>query len=92
MYFCKKFMLMSAREIRRELHEIIDLADEKMVAAVYVMLQILLEGDQSVVGLSAAGEPLTRAALIDKVRAAYAAGKGGNVKSAQEVLAEVETW
>ncbi len=83
---------MSALQIRQELHEIIEVADDKWVAAVYAMLHSLMESDQTIVAFTAAGQPLTRQDFIAQIRAAYTAGKQGETMTAQEVLAEIETW
>ncbi len=83
---------MSALQIRQELHEIIEVADEKWVVAIYAMLRSLMENDQTIVAFTAAGQPLTRQDFIAQIRAAYTAGKQGQTMTAQEVLAEIETW
>lgn len=85
---------MSALQIRQKLHEIIEVADDKdkWVATVYAMLHSLMESDQTIVAFTAAGQPLTRQDFIAQIRAAYTAGKQGQTMTAQEVLAEIETW
>jgi len=83
---------MSALQIRQELHEIIEVADEKWVVAIYAMLRSLMENDQTIVAFTAAGQPLTRQDFIAQIRAAYTAGKQGQTMTAQDVLAEIETW
>lgn len=83
---------MSAILIRKELHEMIDVVDDRLVAAVYVMLQSLIQEDEAVVGKTTKGELLTKEAFIAKVREAYSEGKAGNVKSSEELLAEIESW
>jgi predicted transcriptional regulator len=83
---------MSVLQIRRELHEIIEVADDKWVAAVYAMLHSLMENDQTVIAFTATGQPLTRQDFVAQIRAAYAAGKQGQTMTAQEVLEEIKTW
>ena len=91
-YLCKNISTMSALQIRRELHEIIEIADDKWIAAVYAMLRSLMENDQTIVAFTAAGQPLTRQDFIAQVRAAYAAGKQGQTMTSEEVLEEIKTW
>ena len=83
---------MSAPQIRRELHEIIEIADEKLVAAVYVMMQSLMQNDETIVAYTTAGQPLTKEAFINQVRESYAAGKQGKFKTSAELLEEMQTW
>ncbi len=78
--------------MRKELHEMIDVVDDRLVAAVYVMLQFLIQEDDAIVGKTTNGEPLTKEAFIAKVREAYSEAKGGNVKTSEEILAEIEGW
>ncbi len=82
---------MSALLIRKELHEMIDVVDDRLVAAVYVMLQSLIQEDGAVVGKTTNGEALTKVGFIARVREGYADGKGGNVKSSEALLAEIES-
>lgn len=83
---------MSALQIRRELHDIIEVADDKLVAAVYVLLQSLLQNDASIVGFTGAGKPLTKEEFIARIRASHAAGSAGKVRTAAELLEEIQTW
>lgn len=90
--FVKKYKAMSALQIRKELREIIEVVDDKLVAAVYVMLQSLIQDDDSVVAHTTSGHPLTKEAFFNQVRESYAAGKQGKVKTTAELLAEIQTW
>lgn len=83
---------MSAPQIRKELHEIIEIADDKLVAAVYVMMQSLLQNEESIVAYSTSGQPLTKQEFINQVRESYAAGKQGKFKTTAELLEEIQTW
>ena len=82
--FVKSFF-MSAILIRKELHEMIDIADDRLVSALYVMVQSLIQNDDSVVANTTLGEPLTRDAFIARVREAYDSGKRGDVKTEKEL-------
>ena len=83
---------MSSILIRKELHEMIDIADDRLVAAVYVMLQSLIQEDDAIVATTTTGEALTKETFLAKVREAYEEGKKGNVKSSSNLMAEIETW
>ena len=83
---------MSALQIRRELHDIIEVADDKLVAAVYVLQQSLLQNDASIVGFTGAGKPLTKEEFIARIRESHAAGSAGKVRTAAELLEEIQTW
>lgn len=78
---------MSAILIRKELHEMIDIADDRLVAALYVMLQSLIQDEGAIIGSTTSGQQITKEDLIARVRQAYDEGKHGNVKSKNYCLA-----
>ncbi|MFN7118394.1 MAG: hypothetical protein ACK4TA_16475 [Saprospiraceae bacterium] len=83
---------MSATQIREELHRIIDIADDRMVTAVYAMMQNYLQNDESIVAYTTSGEPLTRSEFINQVNTAYEAAKQGKVVTTKDLLKEMENW
>lgn len=90
--FLWKIPAVSALQIRRELHDIIEVADDKLVAAIYVLLQSLLQNDTSIVGFTGSGKPLTKEEFIARIRESHAVGNAGKVKTAAELLEEIQTW
>lgn len=83
---------MSLIQIRQELHEIIEKSDDSVVEAMYVVLQSIMDKSNDIIGFSAAGEPLTRQDFIARIRTSYSAGKRGEVKDSEQLLAMIETW
>lgn len=83
---------MSAIQIREELHRIIDIADDRMVTAVYAMMQNYLQNDESIVAYTTSGEPLTREDFIKQVNTAYESAKQGKVIVTEDLLKEIENW
>ncbi len=79
-------------QIREELHRIIEIADDRMVTAVYAMMQNYLQNDDSIVAYSTSGEPLTRSEFINQVNTAYEAAKQGKVVTSEDLLKEMEHW
>lgn len=83
---------MSATQIREELHRIIEVADDRMVTAVYAMMQNYLQNDESIVAYTTSGEPLTRSEFINQVNTAYEAAKKGKIVATEDLLKEMENW
>jgi len=74
------------------LHDIIEKSDDSVVEAMYVVFHSLMEKSNDIVGFSAAGEPLTWQDFIARIRNSYAAGKRGEIKDAEQLLATIEAW
>ena len=51
---------MSVLQLRQDLHEIIDTADERVVEAMYAVFQSFTEDSNAIVAFTAAGVPLTK--------------------------------
>ena len=83
---------MSATQIRQELHQFIDLADDRLVSAVHSMMHLLIKDDQSIVAFTGAGKPLTQSEFVARVQAAYDEAKKGKTVSTESLLADMETW
>ena len=83
---------MSASQIRTELHQYIDKADDRMVKAMYAMLQNYFEDDKSIVAYTTSGDPLTKEEYIQKVTTAYEEAKNGDVITTEELLKEMKKW
>ena len=83
---------MSLIQIRQELHEIIEKSEDSVVEAMYVVFHSIMDKNNDIIGFSAAGEPLSRQDFIARIRTSYAAGKRGEVKDSEQLLAMIETW
>ena len=65
---------------------------ERMVRAVYAMMQNYLEDDNSIVAYTSSGDPLTKEEYIKSVTTAYEEAKQGDVRSSEDLRNEVEKW
>jgi len=83
---------MGATQIRQELHRIIEVADDRMVTAVYARMQNYLQNDESIVAYTPSGEPLTRVEYINQVNKAYEAAQQGKIVTTEVLLKEMENW
>ena len=84
--------MLTGIQLRQELHHFIDIADDRLVSAVYSMMHRLVQDDKSIVAFTGAGKPLTQAEFVARVRLAYEEGKTGKTKTSEALLAELETW
>jgi hypothetical protein len=92
LYFCKKIETMSTVQMRGEITQILQIADERIVQAVHSMLKNWVESDPAIVGFSAEGLPLTKKDLLDLVEISRKEGLTGKNFKTTELLAEVENW
>ena len=80
---------MSSLEIKKQLHQYIDLADERMAEALLAMFKNYFQDKKdSVVAFTAKGKPLTKAALIKEVMEATEDVKKGNFLTTEEIRAK----
>lgn len=81
---------MDVSQVRKELHQFINLADDRMVKALYALMLNYLQDDESIVAYSTNGKPLTKADFAAEVRSAYEETKNGKVFTTQTVLNSFE--
>lgn len=81
---------MSASQIRDELHEYINKADDRLIRAMYAMMQNYFENDESIVAYTTSREPLTKEEYIKNVTSAYQEAKDGNILTTEELLKEMK--
>lgn len=80
---------MGAAELRKELHNYINHADETFLKMVHAMSK---EYKSSVVGYNVDGSPITQQDLKARVKAASKRVKSGDYITQEEVEKEVENW
>ena len=81
---------MGVAELKEELHNYIDHADERFLKMVYAMSREYKA--PVVIGYKVDGTPLTRKELAQRVTSASKRVKSGNFISQEEVEKEVENW
>jgi hypothetical protein len=81
---------MRASVLRKEVQQCVDHADERFLRMVYAMSN---EYENSlVVGQSTNGEPLTKAEIKERVKAASKRVKSGDYIAHEELENEVKKW
>ena len=81
---------MGTSEIRKEIHDYIDHADERFLKLVYVMSK---EYENTlIVGYTAKGKPITKIEFKNRVKAASKRVKSGDFISHEEIEKEVDNW
>jgi predicted Zn-dependent peptidase len=76
-------------ELRKELHNYINLADEKFLKMVYAMSR---EYQKPVIGYDTDGKKITRQDLKKRAKAASERVKSGDFLTQEEVEKEIENW
>lgn len=76
-------------ELRKELHNYINQADEKFLKMVYAMSR---EYQKPSIGYDIDGKKITRQDLKKRVRAASERVKSGDFLTQEEVEKEIENW
>ena len=88
--FVKNRMVMGVPELRKELHDFINHADERFLKMVYAMSKEYEETE--IVGYTLDGSPITRQHLLKRVKAASERVKSGDFLTQEDVEKEVEDW
>jgi len=81
---------MGVAELKTELHNYIDHADERFLKMVYAMSKEYKA--PMVIGHEVDGTPITQKELVQRVTSASKRVKSGNFISHEEVEKEVENW
>jgi hypothetical protein len=83
---------MSVAQIKQELHKFIDIADPKLLAAIYAMMENYLQNDDSIVAFTTDGTPLTKAELVKNIQEAYNEVQKGNFITSEELKEQMKNW
>lgn len=81
---------MGVAELKKELHNYIDHADERFLKMVYAMSREYKA--PMVIGYNVDGTPITQKELAHRVTSASKRVKAGNFISQEEVEKEIENW
>lgn len=88
-YFVEKEMSMEASNVRKEIHEYVDHADQRFLALVYSMVQA---DQESTIGYNTDGTPITKKDLVARAEASEQDIKAGRTKSLKTLREEVKSW
>jgi len=81
---------MELPELREELHEYINQADENALKIIYEMSKEFKK--EEIVGYRPDGSPITQQDLIDRVKLASQQVKAGNYITQEDLEKEIENW
>jgi len=82
--------IMGVAELKEELHNYIDHADERFLKMVYAMSREYKES--VVIGYNVDGTPITPKELVQRVTSASKRVKSGNFITQEDIEKEVENW
>lgn len=88
--FVENRMIMGVPELRNELHDFINHADERFLKMVYAMSKEYKKPE--IVGHNVDGSPITQEHLVKRVKAASKRVKSGDFISQEDVEKEIENW
>ena len=84
---------MSAAEMREEVHQLIDLLDDQLLEAVYVMLGAYIKKEEKIIiGYNTDGTPVTASAFLEQAEKAIADAKADKGVSVEELRNISEEW
>ena len=83
---------MTVAQIKQELHKFIDIADPRLLAAIYALMENYLQNDDSIVAFTVDGNPLTKSEFIKEVRDAYEEVEKGNFITSEELQKQMKNW
>jgi hypothetical protein len=87
-----KIMLMSAVEMREEVHQLVDQIDEKLLEAVYALLGTYVQKEDSVLGYETDGTPVTASAFLEQADKAMEAVERGEYITVEELDRRTKEW
>ncbi|MFN0034638.1 MAG: hypothetical protein ACKVUS_06200 [Saprospiraceae bacterium] len=83
---------MSNIQLRSEIGKFLVVADDRLLSSVHSMMKSYLEHEESIVGYTVNGEPLTKKDLLRLAEESRHEALQGKVIGADALLAEIETW
>ena len=88
-----KQLLMSTVEMREQVHRLVDEIDERLLHAVYAMLESYVQYDTDPIeGYDLDGRPMRATELMDKYEAGLAEVKAGNYTTIEELRQITKQW
>lgn len=88
-----KSMFMSAVEMREQVHELIDQLDDRLLEAVYAMLETYMQKEEDpVLGYETDGTPVTASVFLEQAEEAVAEAKAGKGITVEELRNRSEEW
>ena len=79
---------MSSIQLRTEIGKLLTVADERLLSSVYALMRSYLEHDETVVGYTTEGKPITGVELLALVEVS----RQGKTLGVQDILSKIETW
>ena len=83
---------MSSIQLRTEIGKLLTVADERLLSSVYALMRSYLEHDETVVGYTTEGKPITGAELLTLVEVSRQEALQGKTLGVQDILSKIETW
>lgn len=83
---------MSAAQVKSQLHEYIEKADDKLLRMMHAMLENYFQEDETIVAFSASGEPLTQKMMRKMVDEAVQSVQAGKGLTSDEIRAMKKNW
>jgi len=83
---------MSAAQVKTQLHEYIDKADEKLLRLMHVMMQNYFHEEEAIVAFSAAGVPLTQKMMKEMTDEAVKSVENGDGLTSDEIRNLKKNW
>jgi len=80
---------MTSSQIKKEIHQYIDQADERFLKVVYGIMQY---DKEEIIGYTSQGQPINSAALKKRVKAASKRVKQGHYIAQEDLEKEMQNW
>lgn len=83
---------MNSEELKKELHNFIEKADNRFLKMVHAMAKSYEDEEALIVGYEVDGTPMTKETLINEAREASAQVKSGNYITQEDLENEMKNW
>ena len=83
---------MSATQVKEQIQKYIDQADERMIRAIYAMLQNYFDQEEEIVAFTVNGKPLTKKDMLDTLNQAVTDVENGKGLTSDDIRKEKKNW
>ena len=87
-----KTIIMSATQVKEQIQKYIDQADERMIRAIYAMLQNYFDQEEEIVAFTVNGKPLTKKDMLDTLNQAVTDVENGKGLTSDDIRKEKKNW
>jgi len=83
---------MSSTQVKEQIQKYIEQADERMIRAIYAMLQNYFDQEEEILAFTVDGKPLTKKDMLDKLNNAVSDVENGKGLTSDDIRKAKKNW